>query len=31
MNIKQAKEEIVDTVQAYLLKNEYEEYVIPES
>ena len=29
MNIKQAKQEIVDTVQAYLLKNEYDEYVIP--
>ena len=29
MNIKQAKQEIIDTVQAYLLKNEYEEYVIP--
>ena len=29
MNIKQAKQEIVDTVQAYLLKNEYGEYVIP--
>ena len=29
MNIKQAKQEIVDTVRAYLLKNEYGEYVIP--
>ena len=29
MNIKQAKQEIIDTVQAYLLKNEYDEYVIP--
>ena len=29
MNIKQAKQEIVDTVQAYLLKDEYGEYVIP--
>ena len=29
MNIKQAKQEIIDTVQAYLLKNEYGEYVIP--
>lgn len=29
MNIKQVKQEIVDTVQAYLLKNEYGEYVIP--
>ena len=29
MNIKQAKKEIIDTVQAYLLKNEYDEYVIP--
>ena len=28
MNIKQAKQEIIDTVQAYLLKNEYDEYVI---
>ena len=30
MNIKQAKQEIVDTVQAYLLKNEYGEYAISE-
>ena len=29
MNIKQAKQEIKDTVQAYLLKDEYGEYVIP--
>ena len=29
MNIKQAKQEIIDTVQAYLLKNEYDEDVIP--
>ena len=27
--VKQAKQEIIDTVQAYLLKNEYDEYVIP--
>ena len=30
MNIKQAKEEIKNTVRAYLDKNEYDEYVIPE-
>lgn len=29
MNIKQAKQEIMDTVQAYLMKDEYGEYVIP--
>ncbi len=29
MNIKQAKEEIKDTVAAYLLKDEFGEYVIP--
>lgn len=29
MNIRQAKQEIVDTVRAYLLKNEYGEYEIP--
>ena len=29
MKIKQATQELVDTVQAYLLKNEYGEYVIP--
>lgn len=30
MNIKQAKQEIIDTVEAYLLKDEYGEYVIPQ-
>ncbi len=29
MNIKQAKQEIKDTIQAYLSKNEYGEYTIP--
>lgn len=29
MNIKRAKQEIKDSIQAYLLKNEYGEYVIP--
>ena len=29
MNIKKAKQEIVDTVEAYLMKDEYGEYVIP--
>ena len=29
MNIRQAKQEVVDTVRAYLLKDEYEEYEIP--
>ena len=29
MNIKQAKQEIMDTVQAYFMKDEYGEYVIP--
>ncbi len=29
MNIRRAKEEIKDTIEAYLLKNEYGEYVIP--
>lgn len=29
MNIKRAKEEIKDTIEAYLLKNEYGEYIIP--
>lgn len=29
MNIAQAKQEVVDTVRAYLLKNEYGEYEIP--
>lgn len=29
MNIRQAKQEIIDTVIAYLLKDEYGEYVIP--
>ena len=29
MNIKQAKEEIQRAIQAYLLKNEFDEYVIP--
>ena len=30
MNIKRAKEEIKDTIEAYLLKDEYGEYVIPQ-
>lgn len=30
MNIKRAKEEIRDTIEAYLLKDEYGEYVIPQ-
>lgn len=29
MNIKRAKEEIIDTIQSYLLKDEYGDYVIP--
>ena len=29
MNIKRAKEEIKDTIEAYLLKDENGEYVIP--
>ena len=29
MNIKRAKQEIIDTIQAYLLKDEYGDYVIP--
>ncbi len=29
MNIKQAKEEIQRAIQAYLLKNEFDEYMIP--
>ena len=29
MNIKLAKQEVVDTVEAYLMKDEYGEYVIP--
>ncbi len=29
MNIKRAKEEIRNTIEAYLLKNEYGEYKIP--
>ncbi len=29
MNIKRAKEEIQNTIEAYLLKDEYGEYVIP--
>ena len=29
MNIKRAKEEIRNTIEAYLLKNEYGEYEIP--
>ena len=29
MNIKRAKQEIKDSIQAYLLKNEYGEYEIP--
>lgn len=29
MNIKQAKQEVMDTVKAYLMKDEYGEYVIP--
>ena len=31
MNIKQAKQEIINTVQAYLTKDETGEYAIPES
>ena len=30
MNIKRAKEEIRDTIESYLLKDEYGEYVIPQ-
>lgn len=30
MNIKRAKQEIIDTAEAYLLKDEYGEYVIPQ-
>ena len=30
MNIKRAKQEIKDTIEAYLLKDEYGEYVIPD-
>ncbi len=30
MNIKRAKEEIKDTIEAYLLKDEYGDYVIPQ-
>ena len=30
MNIKRAKQEIIDTIQAYLLKDEYGDYVIPQ-
>jgi len=30
MNIKRAKQEIIDTVQVYLLKDEYGDYVIPQ-
>ena len=30
MNIKRAKQEIKDTIEAYLLKDEYGEYVIPQ-
>ncbi|MDO4305477.1 MAG: AAA family ATPase [Eubacteriales bacterium] len=30
MNIKRAKQEIIDTVEAYLYKDEYGEYVIPQ-
>ena len=30
MNIKRAKEEIKNTIEAYLLKDEYGEYVIPQ-
>lgn len=30
MNIKRAKQEIIDSVEAYLLKDEYGEYVIPQ-
>lgn len=30
MNIKRAKQEIMDTVEAYLLKDEYGDYVIPQ-
>ena len=29
MNIKRAKKEIIDTIQSYLLKDEYGDYVIP--
>ena len=29
MNIKRAKQEIKDTVQAYLMKNQFGEYEIP--
>ncbi|MGL4791215.1 MAG: ATP-binding protein [Anaerotignaceae bacterium] len=29
MNIKRAKDEIKDAIESYLLKNEYDEYVIP--
>ena len=29
MNIKRAKQEIKDSIKAYLLKNEYGEYEIP--
>ena len=29
MNIKRAKQEMIDTVEAYLMKDEYGEYVIP--
>ena len=29
MNIKRAKEEIIDTIRSYLLKDEYGDYVIP--
>ena len=29
MNIKRAKEEIKDSIEAYLVKDEYGEYVIP--
>ena len=29
MNIKRAKQEIKDAIEAYLLKDEYGEYVIP--
>lgn len=30
MNIKRAKQEIIDSVEAYLLKDEYGEYIIPQ-
>ena len=30
MNIKRAKQEIKDTIEAYLLKDEYGAYVIPQ-